>query len=74
VTKTEAAELLLVLEALEKLSQDMAREFQEAGLAWPRAWMVKHASARATIISARSVILDRLESCGAQVVQAMSEV
>tara|TARA_R110000772_G_scaffold58539_1_gene132498 strand:+ start:23493 stop:23717 length:225 start_codon:yes stop_codon:yes gene_type:complete len=65
MTKTEAAELLIALDILEKLSKEMAREFSEDGLSWPRAWMIKHASARNTIINARQVMMDRLQSCGA---------
>jgi hypothetical protein len=54
--------LLAAETTLEKLSAEMADEYQKYGAAWPRGLMQRHVKERQTLIDARNIILDRLGS------------
>lgn len=53
-------DLLAAESTLEKLSSQMADEFQKHGESWPRDWMLKHIENRKVLIKARNIILDKI--------------
>lgn len=62
---------LLAAEAtIEKLSKQMADEFQNGGAEWKREWMQKHSQERIILVKARTIILDRIEAANAKIAHA----
>ena len=58
-THSICSDLLSAEAVLEKVSKEMANEYEKHGKNWPRDWMKKHATERDIIIKARNILLDR---------------